>query len=150
MTDYLETQVDKFTFKVPTDRYYNSFGVWAKAEGNHIRIGLSDYLQQSSGDIAFADVNPIGTILAVGDAACEIETIKVTLPILSPLAGKIVQVNPLMETEPETINLDPYGEGWLCEIEPFEWESDLQNLMDPDAYFVHVKQQAEGEVNKNE
>ena len=150
MTDYLETQVDKFTFKVPTDRYYNSFGVWAKAEGNHIRIGLSDYLQQSSGDIAFADVRPTGTILAVGDEASDIETIKVDISIPSPLAGKIVRVNPLMETAPETINLDPYGEGWLCEIEPLDWESDLQNLMDPDAYFVHVKQQAEGEVNKNE
>lgn len=150
MTDYLETQVDKFTFKVPTDRQYNSFGVWAKAEGNHIRIGLSDYLQQSSGDIAFADVNPIGTILAVGDAASEIETIKVDISIFSPLAGQIVKVNPLMETAPETINLDPYGEGWLCEIDPSAWESDLKNLMDPDAYFVHMKHQAEEEVNKNE
>ena len=150
MTDYLETQVDKFTFKVPTDRRYNSFGVWAKAEGNHIRIGLSDFLQQSSGDIAFADVNPIGTIMAVGDAASEIETIKVDISIPSPLAGQIVKVNPLMETAPETINLDPYGEGWLCEIDPSYWESDLQNLMDPDAYFIHMKQQAEEEVNKNE
>ena len=150
MTDYLETQVDKFTFKVPTDRQYTSFGVWALAVGKHIRIGLSDYLQQSSGDIAFADVNPIGTILAVGDAASEIETIKVDISIPSPLAGKIVKVNPLMETAPETINLDPYGEGWLCEIDPSNWESNLLNLMDPDAYFVHMKRQAEEEVNKNE
>ena len=150
MTDYLETQVDKFTFKVPTDRYYTSYGVWAKAEGNHIRIGLSDYLQQSSGDIAFADVRPTGTVLSVGDEASDIETIKVDISIPSPLAGKIVRVNPLMETEPETINQDPYGEGWLCEIEPLDWESDLKNLMDPDAYFAHMKQQAEEEVNKNE
>lgn len=150
MTDYLETQVDKFTFKVPTDRYYNSFGVWAKAEGNHIRIGLSDYLQQSSGDIAFADVRPTGTILAVGDEASDIETIKVDISIPSPLAGKIVRVNPLMENEAETINMDPYGEGWVCEIEPSNWESDLINLMDADAYFAHMKHQAEEEVKKNE
>lgn len=150
MTDYLETKVDKFTFKVPTNRYYNALGVWALAVGKHVRIGLSDLLQQSSGDIAFADVKKVGTVLAVGDEACEIETIKVTLAILSPVAGQIVQVNPLMETAPETINQDTYGEGWLCEIEPSDWESDLKNLMDPDAYFVLMKQQAEEEVNKNE
>lgn len=150
MTDYLETQVDKFTFKVPTDRRYTALGVWAKAEGNHIRIGLSDYLQQSSGDIAFADVRPTGTVLSVGDEASDIETIKVDISIPSPLAGKIVRVNPLMETAPETINLDPYGEGWLCEIEPFEWENEINNLMDADAYFAHMKHQAEEEVKKNE
>ncbi len=150
MTDYLETKVDKFTFKVPTDRQYNSLGVWALAVGKHIRIGLSDFLQQSSGDIAFADVKPAGTVLAVGDSASEIETIKVDISIASPLAGQIVQVNPLMETAPEIINQDPYGEGWLCEIEPSAWESDLKNLMDPDAYFAQMKRHAEEEVKKNE
>jgi len=150
MADYLETKVDKFTFKVATDRHYNSLGVWALAVGKHIRIGLSDFLQQSSGDVAFADVNPAGTVLAVGDAATEIETVKVTIAILSPLAGQIVKVNPLMENAPETINQDAYGEGWLCEIEPSAWESDLKNLLDADAYFVQMKRQAEEEVNKNE
>jgi len=150
MTEYLETKVDKFTFKVPTDRQYNSLGVWALAVGKHIRIGLSDFLQQSSGDIAFADVKPTGTILAVGDPAAEIETIKVDISITSPLAGQIVQVNPLMETAPEIINQDPYGEGWLCEIEPSDWESDFKNLMDPHAYFAQMKRHAEEEVKKNE
>ena len=150
MADYLETTVDKFTFKVPTDRKFSNSGIWALAVGERARIGLSDYLQQSSGDIAFADVKKVGTLLAVGDEAAEIETIKVTISILSPLAGKIVQLNPLMQFTPETINQDPYGEGWLCEIEPSDWESDLKNLMDPDAYYVLMRQQAEEEVNKNE
>ena len=150
MADYLETKVNKFTFKVPTDRQYSSSGVWALGVGKHIRIGLSDFLQQSSGDIAFADVKPTGTVLAVGDPATEIETIKVTVAIPSPLAGQIVKVNPLMENSPETINQDPYGEGWLCEIDPSAWESDLKNLMDPNAYFAQMKRQAEEEVKKNE
>ena len=150
MADYLETTVDKFTFKVPTDRKFSTAGVWALAVGDHARIGLSDYLQQSSGDIAFADVKKVGSVLAVGEEAAEIETIKVTISILSPLAGKIAQVNPLMQFTPETINLDPYGEGWLCEIEPSDWESDLKTLLDPDEYFVLMKQQAEEEVAKNE
>ena len=68
----------------------------------------------------------------------------------SPVAGKIVRVNPLMETAPETINQDPYGEGWLCEIEAADWEADRKNLLEPAAYFTQMKQEAENEVKKNE
>lgn len=150
MAVYLETTVDKFTFKVPTDRKFSTSGIWALAVGERVRIGLSDYLQQSSGDIAFADVKKVGTLLSVEEEAAEIETIKVTISILSPLAGRIAQVNPLMQFTPEIINQDPYGEGWLCEIEPSDWENDQGNLLDPEAYFVLMKQQAEEEVNKNE
>ncbi len=67
MPDFLETTVDKFTFKVATDRFYSSEGVWAKEENGQVRIGLSDFVQQRSGDVAFADVKPAGTTLAAGD-----------------------------------------------------------------------------------
>ena len=149
MTDYLETQVDKFTFRVAKDRNYSTSGVWALVQGNTVRVGLSDFLQQTSGDIAFADVQPAGTVLEVGEACSEIETIKVDIDILSPLGGKILRVNPLMETVPETINLDPYGNGWICEIEPSDLEHDWKNLLDPEAYFIEVKRQAEEELKKN-
>ncbi len=56
MTEFLETQVDKFTFRVAKDRKYSSFGIWALLKGNAVQIGLSDFLQQTSGDIAFADL----------------------------------------------------------------------------------------------
>ena len=117
MTEYLETTVDKFIFKVATDRFYNGEGVWAKAEGGLVRIGLSDFLQQRSGDVAFAEVKPAGTQLAVGDEVAVIETIKVNISLASPVSGKIVEVNPAMETAPEAINQDPYGAGWLAVIE---------------------------------
>ncbi len=146
MTDYLETQVDKFFFKVAKDRRYSSSGIWALADGNVVRIGLSDYMQQSSGDIAFADVEPVGTKLKAGDTCAEIETIKVDVDILSPLSGTILVVNPLMENNPETINQDPYGDGWICEIEPSDWEADCENLLDAEAYFVQMKLQAEKEA----
>ena len=151
MSEFMETTVDKFTFKVAGDRFYNTEGVWVFAsDGNTVRIGLSDFLQQRSGDIAFADVEPVGTILAAGDEVASIETIKVTIMLSSPVAGKILRVNPLMENAPETINQDPYGEGWLCEIEATSWEADRKNLMEPAAYFVQMKQEAENEVKKNE
>jgi len=146
MPEFMETTVDKFTFKVATDRYYSEQGIWALRTGKVIRIGLSDYLQQRSGDIAFADVQPAGTQLEAGGDVAEIETIKVDTTVASPVSGSIVTVNPKMELEPEVINQDPYGEGWLCEIEPMNWEADLEKLLEPKAYFIVMKKEAEEEA----
>jgi glycine cleavage system H protein len=148
MPEYLETTVDKFIFKVATDRYYSDEGIWALAEGNRIRIGMTDFLQQRSGDIAFAEVKPEGTALAAGDEVAIIETIKVNVSLTSPVSGTVVEVNPAMELSPEAINQDPYGEGWLVVIEASDWPKDRDNLLDPQAYFELMKGQAEEEAKK--
>lgn len=148
MPDYLEATVDKFTFKVAMDRYYTSEGVWAKPEGARIRIGLSDFLQQRSGDVAFAEVNKLGTAVNVGDEVATIETIKVNISLTSPVTGKILEVNPAMATAPEAINQDPYGDGWLAVIEAADWEADRAALLDPQAYFTLMRGQAEEEAKK--
>ena len=149
MTEFLETTVDKFIFKVATDRFYSSEGLWAQAEGNHIRIGLSDFLQQRSGDVAFAEVKPLETSVVVGEEVASIETIKVTISLTSPVTGRIVEVNPAMSTRPEIINQDPYGEGWLAVIEADHWETERTALMDAQAYFNLMKGQAEEETSKS-
>jgi glycine cleavage system H protein len=148
MPKFLELTVDKFTFQVATDRYYNAEGVWAKAEGSRVRIGLSDFLQQRSGDVAFAEIKAPGALLAFGDEIANIETIKVDIALPSPVSGKVVEVNPAMEEAPEAINQEPYGEGWLAVIEAPNWESDRSKLLDPEAYFAHIKVEAEEEVKK--
>jgi glycine cleavage system H protein len=148
MADYLETTVDKFIFRIATDRLYNDEGVWAQAEGNRIRIGLSDFLQQRSGDVAFAEVKPTETELAFGDEVAVIETIKVNIALSSPVAGKVVEVNPDMELAPEAINQDPYGKGWLAIIEASNWESDHAQLLTPPEYFAKMKVEAEEEAKK--
>jgi glycine cleavage system H protein len=148
MPEFLETTVDKFTFKVATDRYYNSEGVWALPEGNRVRIGLSDFLQQRSGDVAFAEVKTEGAQLAAGEEVAVIETIKVDISLPSPVGGQIVAVNPAMETDPEVINMDPYEEGWIAVIEAAYWESDRVGLLDPQAYFSLMLGQIEEEGKK--
>jgi glycine cleavage system H protein len=148
MPETLETTVDKFTFKVITDRYYSEEGVWAKPEGKLVRIGLSDFLQQRSGDVAFAEVKPNGTKLAFGDEITVIETIKVDISLGSPVSGKVVQVNPDMEAAPEVINQDPYEKGWLAVVEADNWEADLPRLLDATAYFSRMKMEAEQEIKK--
>ncbi|MBC8449769.1 MAG: glycine cleavage system protein H [Chloroflexi bacterium] len=148
MPEFMETTVDKFFFRVATDRYYHSEGVWAQAEGNRVRIGLSDYLQQRSGDVAFVEVKPEGTVLAFDDEVAVIETIKADVSLASPVTGRVVEVNPAMEIAPEVINQDPYGEGWLAVIEASDWESDRARLLDSQAYFLVMKQEAEEEAKR--
>jgi glycine cleavage system H protein len=148
VTEFLETTVDKFTFKVATDRLYNDEGVWAKLEGEAVRIGLSDFVQQRSGDVAFAEVKPVGTRVALGDEVATIETIKVNISLGSPVSGAVQDVNAAMATAPEAINQDPYGAGWLALVHLTDWEADKAQLLEPQAYFAKMKAQAEQEVGK--
>src|SRR5512137_2116056 len=117
MPEFLTASLDKFTFKVALDRSYSAEGVWALAEGNRVRIGLSDFLQQRSGDVAFAEIKPAGAAVKSGEEVAVIETIKVNISLTSPLGGKVVEVNPALADAPEAINQDPYGAGWLAVIE---------------------------------
>ena len=148
MPDFLETTIDKFIFKVAKDRYYTGEGVWAKSEGTRVRIGLSDFLQQRSGDVAFAEVKPSGAVVGFGDEVAVIETIKVNVSLASPLGGLVAATNPAMATSPEAINQDPYGAGWLADIEAKDWEADRLRLLDAEAYFRLMKGQAEEEAKK--
>jgi len=148
VTDFLETTVDKFTFKVAGDRYYTPEGVWAKPEGSRVRIGLTDFLQQRSGDVAFAEVKPAGSAIGFGDEIAVIETIKVNISLASPVHGVVAETNPAMATAPEAVNQDPYGAGWLADIEPKDWEADRLRLLDGETYFRVMKGQAEVEVKK--
>jgi glycine cleavage system H protein len=148
MPDFLETTVDKFIFKVAKDRYYTGEGVWAKPEGSRVRIGLSDFLQQRSGDVAFAEVKSTGTAVGFGDEVAVVETIKVNVSLASPLGGVVAETNPAMATSPEAINQDPYGAGWLADLEAADWEADRLRLLDADAYFRLMKGQAEEEAKK--
>ncbi len=148
MPGFLEVTVDKFTFKVATDCLYTDGHLWVRWEDGLARIGLSDYLQQSSGDVAFAEPEPAGTELAPGDDLGSIETIKVNLVLPSPVSGVIKEVNPALEDAPELVNQDPYGEGWLVLVEATDWQTDRANLLDPETYFELMKTEAEEEAKK--
>lgn len=152
MPEYLETTVDKFIFRVASDRLYTSDGVWAfwlESEGNgRVRVGLTDYLQQLNGDVAFAHIKPVGTKLAAGDEIAEIETIKATVSLIAPVSGTVVDVNPDLEMSPELINQEPYDRGWLAVLEVTDWETDRAKLLDPQAYLSVMRSQAEEELEK--
>ena len=146
--EMLELTVDKFTFRVPRDLYFNDAGVWVRQEGSAARLGLSDFAQQRSGDMAFAEVKPVETLLKPGDEFASVETIKVNVVLPSPVTGTIVEVNAELQDAPELINQDPYGKGWLAIVELTNWKNDQAKLLDADAYYALIKRQAEEEVKK--
>ena len=149
MPDFLETTVDKFIFRVATDRLYCPDGVWVLHEAGRMRLGVTDYQQQLNGDVAFAHLKPVGTALAIGDEFAEVETIKATVSFQSPVAGKVVEINGDLDLTPEAVNQEPYGKGWLAVIEPVDWPADRAKLLDAGAYLSLVRSQAEEELKKS-
>jgi glycine cleavage system H protein len=152
MPDYLEKTVDKFTFRVATDRLYSPEGTWilwmqGGAPGR-VRVGLTDFMQQRSGDVAFVSVKAPGTRLAAGDDLAEMETIKVTLSLPAPVSGTVVEVNEALELTPEVLNQDPHGNGWLAVIEVAGWDDGRAGLLDPAGYFALMEHQIEQELAK--
>lgn len=148
MTDFLETTVDKFIFKVATDRRYSVEGVWLLEEGGRVRLGVTDYQQQLAGDMAFVHPRPVGTPLAAGDEFAELETIKANVSLRMPIAGQIVELNAALGLAPENVNQDPYGKGWLAVIEPADWPAQRGTLLDAAAYQSVMRAQAAEEMQQ--
>ena len=148
MTEYLETTVDKFIFKVATDRLYTPEGLWVKNEDSLVRIGVTDFFQQRNGDMAFVNLQPVGKMLELNDEVASVETIKVNLSLSSPVTGKILNINQKAVTKPEIVNQDPYGAGWLCELSVNNWAKESKKLLSPEQYFIKMKKDAEEEVKK--
>ncbi len=152
MSEFLETTADKFTFRVASDRYYSPEGVWAlwlqPEKGNRVRVGLTDFMQQRSGDVAFLSVKAPGTKIMAGDEIAELETIKVNLSVHTPVGGTILEVNNALDLTPEVVNKDPYGVGWLAVVETTSWEADRAQLLDARAYLAVMQGQVEQEMKK--
>ncbi len=145
--EWLDVTVDKFVFHIARDYRYADTDVWAQRIGDRVRVGLTDYLQQKSGDVAFVNLKGIGTGVAANDELAALETIKVDLVIPTPIAGKVVAINDALAAHPEWVNRDPYGEGWLAEIEPQNM-ADYDALLDAETYFPRMRGRAEQEQAK--
>ncbi len=145
--DYLETQFDKFVFRVRRGDLYTTQDLWLRREDGSVRVGLTDLAQRLSGDVAFCKFPRIGTSLARGGQLAEVETIKTTIVVASPIDGQLLAVNDALTDQPELINEDPYGEGWLALIEPGGDLAQL-GLLDAEAYFALMQEKLAEEDRK--
>lgn len=143
--DNIELTVDKFIFQFPKNLQYSEAGLWVRQEGGLLRMGMSDFAQQRNGDIAFASLAPIGTVLDIDDEIASIETVKVNISLPSPIKGTIIQINSILQESPELINSEPYGSGWMVVVQPGNLDQALEALMTAEAYSGLARQQAEAE-----
>jgi glycine cleavage system H protein len=118
---------------VPEDLRYSEEHEWVRVEGTRVRIGITDYAQDALGDIVFVDLPDVGSTVEVWGQLGEVESTKSVSEIYSPLSGTVTAVNDGLEGSPERINQDPYGEGWICELE-LAPGSDPAGLLDAAAY----------------
>ena len=118
---------------VPDELRYSKDHEWARAENGRVRIGITDYAQDALGDVVFVQLPAVGATVTLGESFSEVESTKSVSDIYAPVSGTVVEVNGELADAPQRLNEDPYGEGWLCEIEPDD-QSQLDQLLDAAAY----------------
>jgi glycine cleavage system H protein len=139
-------QADKFVFHVKKSLLYSADDVWVRQESDGaVKVGLTDFAQRRSGDIVFAMAQPKGSEVKRGGLLGNYETVKVVQDILSPVEGVITEINSLIDSKPEVINSDPYGEGWVAVI---KLGSSLEGLLTAKKYFKQMKAKVANELKK--
>ncbi len=118
---------------VPEDLRYSKDHEWARLEGDRVRVGITDYAQDALGDVVFIELPEVGATVKLDESFSEVESTKSVSDVYAPLAGTIAEVNTDLADAPERINEDPYGEGWICLLEP-EDVAAYESLMDAAAY----------------
>jgi len=118
---------------VPEDLRYSADHEWARLEGERVRVGITDYAQDALGDIVYVQLPALGVQAAAGQPLCELESTKSVSDVYAPVDGTVVEVNSELLDAPERLNEDPYGEGWICIIEPGD-PSPLGTMMSPEDY----------------
>ena len=124
---------------VPADLKYTKDHEWIKVEGNVGLIGITDYAQGELGDVVFVDINPELTEINSGQAFGTIEAVKTVSDLYAPVDGKVLELNKKLNDEPQLVNSDPYGEGWLIKIEISD-PAQLNDLLDSAAYQARLGQ----------
>jgi glycine cleavage system H protein len=118
---------------IPEELRYSSDHEWARLEDGKVRIGITDFAQDNLGDVVFVQLPEVGTVVEANVSFSEVESTKSVSDIYAPVGGTVVEVNDELESTPELLNRDPYGEGWICVIETSD-PSELDSLLDAEKY----------------
>jgi glycine cleavage system H protein len=118
---------------VPDDLKYTAEHEWVRAGSGAVRVGITDYAQEALGDVVYVSLPEVGASVTAGAACGEVESTKSVSDLYAPLTGTVSARNDALDDQPELINSDPYGEGWIIEIEPAD-AADVDGLLDAAAY----------------
>lgn len=121
----------------PENLRYTKDHEWISLDGNTATIGITDFAQRELGDIVYVDITSKGKTVAAEEVFGTVEAVKTVSDLFSPLAGTITETNPALDTKPELVNTDPYGEGWMVKMTVTD-AADFEKLMDSAAYSATV------------
>ena len=138
MTKFLETTIDKFILKVKLGLRYSNDHVWVEENEGYSVLGLTDYGQRKGGDIIFMEFPSEEGILSVGDPVANYETIKAVLEVKAPFDSEILELNNKLVEQPELVNEDPFGAGWIVKVKPLDRNS-FDSLLTPEKYLELMK-----------
>ena len=117
----------------PQNLKYTNEHEWIRVEGDIAYVGITDYAQEQLGGIVFVDIPTVGESLEAGETFGTIEVVKTISDLFLPVEGKVLEQNEALEENPELVNKDPYGEGWLIKMKPADLK-DVEDLLDAEAY----------------
>lgn len=127
--------------QTPSELKYASSHEWARLEEDGtVTIGITDHAQEALGDVVFVELPEVGDRLAVGDEAGVVESVKAASDIYAPVSGEVIAINEALDDEPETVNADPYNDGWFYRIQPDDTE-ELENLLSAEDYTEHCAEE---------
>ena len=124
---------------IPNNLKYTKEHEWVLIEGNIGTIGVTDYAQGELGDVVFVDIDPAISAIKKGDSIGTIEAVKTVSDIFAPLTGKVIELNESLKDNPEVVNSDPYGQGWMLKVEISD-VSELSDLLDSTSYQALIGQ----------
>lgn len=123
----------------PTDLRYAPTHEWARLEEDGtVTVGITDHAQEALGDVVYVEVPDVGADIAGSDEAGVVESVKAASDIYAPISGTVIAINEVLEDEPETINVDPYHDGWFYKLQPSD-PSELEALLDAEAYLESIE-----------
>jgi glycine cleavage system H protein len=120
-------------YEVPENLYYHKEYLWAKVEGDKVRIGMIDFAQKQLHDIVYVELPSAGDEITQGEPFGTLESVKAVSDLVAPISGKVEEVNEELESKPELLNEDPYGAGWLVVVSPTNLDADLKQILNFDA-----------------
>ena len=126
---------------IPDDRRYSTDHEWALLEDGRVRVGITDYAQDALGDVVFVELPAVGADVTQSESLGSVESTKSVSEIYAPVTGRVVEVNLELNDSPNRLNDDPYGEGWLCVIEP-SGAAGLDELLTAAAYRELIQEEA--------
>ncbi|GAB6147564.1 glycine cleavage system protein GcvH [Stetteria hydrogenophila] len=138
-----KVEVKGLTVEVDDELLYTETDEWARREDGRVRVGVTDYAQKMLKDVVGVDLPEVGDEVEKGGVVATLESIKATAEVYAPVSGRVVEVNERLLEEPELVNKDPYGDGWIVVIEARD-ESELEGLLDHKAYVEKLRREGGG------